>query len=173
MSELEKEISPFTVKDAIHAHDRRLNELSDEVKNKTHETQIVVREFEKQMSTILERINKGVSPTMQEIKEKSNDIDKSIISLKGDMNLRFAEVAQTLAVRDVEHRAKFEAIEKEIDNRLEVSDEIIRGIKWLFLKILGWGSVAAIGAFISMWIYIQTLKTSLASIPTAINMRSK
>lgn len=173
MSDLDKEISPFTVKDALYTHERRLSDLSDEIKNKTHDTQAVVKSFEEKFAVLMDRINKGVSPTMQEIKEKSHDIEKSIISMEGAMKLGFADVRKDMEVRDVENAAKFKAVEKEIDNRLQVSDEIIRGVKYLFLKLVGWVGAGALIAFVSMWLYIQSLKTSLVSLPTEISVRRK
>jgi hypothetical protein len=173
MGEMDQEISPFTVKDALHGHDRRINELSDEIKDRTNETNAIVKGFEDKFVVLMDRINKGVSPTMQDIKDKSHDIEKQIIELKGDMNLRFSEVTKQMEVRDVEIESNFKSVDKNIDVRLQGSDDLIRGLKGLLWKIAGWAVVSGIAAFISMWLYIQQLKTNVAMIPTAINTSRK
>ena len=170
-SEAESEIPPFRVKDALYLHDKRISELSAEIKDKTHETTAIVKGFEDKFNVLMERINKGVSPTMQEIKDKSNNIEKQIIQLQSDMKMGFKDAEHALDVRDVKTEAKFAEIEKNIDHRLEASDALIGGLKTWFSKIAVWATIAIVSAFVGMWTYIVIHKDREA--PTAVHSKGK
>ena len=151
--ELEHKIDPFTVRDALIMHDKRLNQLTD----LSHDTQGIVRNFEEQLKTVLERINKGVSPTMQAIKDQNADLKTQIVEFKGDINTRFKEIDGRLNVQD-------EHFENKIGELKDWADSV-KGLVWKVATAL---IISAIGGLVGMYIYVNSIKTQFEPLMTAV-----
>lgn len=151
--ELDKEVSPFTVRDALVLHDKRINQLTD----LSHESQAVVKNFEEKMKMLLERINMGISPTMQIIKDQNSDIRTQIVEFKGDVNTRFKDMEGKLAINQ-EH---FESKIREIDDWM-------LSIKDMVWKVAGSLITISIVGLIGMYVYVHTMQSQIGDIIPAI-----
>jgi hypothetical protein len=156
--ELEHRIDPFTVRDALIMHDKRINQLTD----LSHETQTIVRGFEEQMKTLLERINKGVSPTMQQIKDQNADLKTQIVEFKGDINTRFKEIEGRLNVSD-EH----------FETRIGEINEWMGSVKGLVWKIAGSLIVAAILGLFGMYTYVHSIRSEIEPLVKIMQLKMK
>jgi len=155
--ELEKHIDPFTVRDALIMHDKRINQLTD----LSHDTQGIVKNFEEQLKTVLERINKGISPTMQAIKDQNADIKTQIVEFKGDVNTRFKEMEGRMNVSD-EH---FETRVREINDWMGS----VKGLVW---RVAGALIVAAIIGLSGTYLYVNTMRSQVSDlVPLIKSMR--
>jgi hypothetical protein len=156
--ELEHRIDPFTVRDALILHDKRLNQLTD----LSHETQTIVRGFEEQMKTLLERINKGVSPTMQAIKDQNADLKTQIVEFKGDVNTRFKEMEGRLNVSDEHFGTQIGEITGWLDS--------FKGLIW---KVAGGLILAAILGLFGMYSYVHSIKAEIDPLIAILNKKIK
>jgi hypothetical protein len=156
--ELENRIDPFTVRDALIMHDKRINQLTD----LSHETQTIVRGFEEQMKTLLERINKGVSPTMQQIKDQNSEIKTQIVEFKGDVNTRFKDMEGRMNVSDEHFETRFGELKDWTD-----------GVKGLVWKISAALIIAAIFALFGMYSYVHSIRAELDPLIASINRKLK
>lgn len=150
-SELAAHIHPFTVKDALYLHDKKIMD-----------TQRAVGSFEDKFKVLMERINEGVSPTMRRIESKQGEIEKQLVQLESRLEVKFHEVKSDLKILDNHFSDKF----SEFDRLMEG----VRGLQW---KIIGYVVVGGLSVFISMWVYVQQLKTRINAIPTVIETRKR
>jgi len=155
--ELEEHIDPFTVRDALIMHDKRINQLTD----LSHDTQGIVKNFEEQLKTVLERINKGISPTMQAIKDQNADIKTQIVEFKGDVNTRFKEMEGRMNVSD-EH---FETRVREINDWMGS----VKGLVWRVASAL---IVAAIIGLSGTYLYVHTMQSQISDLVPLIKSMS-
>jgi hypothetical protein len=147
--ELDSHISPFTVKDALYLHDKKIGDVE----------RIVVG-FEDKFKTLMDRINEGVSPTMRRVEFKQSELDNKFVQLDAKIELKFMELKTDIKVIDNRFTEKF----VEFDRLMEG----LRGLQW---KLIGAVITGGITAFVSMWFYVQDIKTRINSIPTVIETK--
>ena len=138
--DLDKQIDPFTVRDALILHDKRINQLTDT----NYDTQNIVKSFEEKMKTLLERINQGVSPTMQNIQRQNEELKNQIIEFKGDVNTRFKDIEGKLNLQD-DHFA----------NKIEEIDTWLTGVKGLLWKVSTALIISAILGGVGLYVYVH------------------
>jgi len=147
--ELEQRIHPFTIKDALYLHDKRIGD-----------TQRIVSSFEDKFKVLMERINEGVSPTMRRIEGKQSEIENQIVQVNAKIDIKFSELKGDMKVIDNHFADKFSEFDRLMDR--------LRDVQW---KLIGSIIVGGATAFVSMWIYVQQIKTRINAIPTVINTR--
>src|SRR5437867_2548118 len=116
--ELEKQIDPFTVRDALILHDKRLHQLTDQ----NFETQKIVQKFEESMKTLLDRINEGVSPKQNIILDKQIDAEKHLLIFESKIDLKFSEVEKHLSLQQLHYDDKFVEVDRWMNG--------LRGLMW-------------------------------------------
>jgi hypothetical protein len=147
--ELETRIHPFTVKDALYLHDKKISD-----------TQRIVTSFEDKFKVLLERINEGVSPTMRRIEAKESEIERQIIQVDSKIEVKFAEVKGELKVLDNHFSDKFTEVDRFLSH--------IRDLQW---KVIGAVLIGGATAFGSVWVYVQQLKTRVTALPSLSRQR--
>ncbi len=147
--EEETRIHPFTVKDALYLHDKKISD-----------TQRLVSSFEDKFKTLMERINEGVSPTMRRIESKQSEIEKQIVQDDAKIDVKFSEIKGDMKVIDNHFSDKFTEFDRLMDG--------LREVQW---KLIGSIILGGATAFVSMWIYVQQIKTRINAIPAVISTR--
>ena len=164
--EFDKSIEPFTVRDALIQHDKQIHQLT----GVSHETQGIVRNFEQKMEALMERINKGVSPTMQLIKDQNDDLKTRIVEFKGDVNTKFKEIEGNMKVQDEHFNGKLE----DFDGKLEEIDGWRHDIKDFLWKVAASLMVAGIISMAGLYVYVAKMRSNLEGIIPAIqNLKSQ
>lgn len=146
-------IHPFTVKDALYIHEKRL----DENKDATADLKGAVKSFEGKFQTLMERINEGVSPTMRRIESKQGEIEKQLI-----------QVEASLAVKITEVKSEVKVLDNHFSDRFAEYDRTMGGVRGLFWKLAGSAIAALFVVFASMWVYVQQIKMRIGALPTVI-----
>lgn len=149
--ELEKRIHPFTVKDALYLHDKKIDN-----------TQRLVNSFEDKFKVLLERINEGVSPTMRRIEAKQSEIEKQLVQVEAKLDVKFTEI-----------QGEFKVMDGHFSDKFMEFDRLMIGLRDLQWKIIGAVVIGGTTALLSTWIYVQQIKTKINSIPTAIETRRR
>lgn len=149
--ELEARIHPFTVKDALYLHDKKIGD-----------TQRIVGSFEDKFKVLMERINEGVSPTMRRIEVKQGEIEKQIVQLESRLEVKFTEVKSEVKVLDNHFSDRFSEFDRVMGH--------VRGLQW---RIIGAVVIGGFTAFLSMWVYTQQIKDRISAIPTTIETRKR
>lgn len=140
----EETLNPFTVRDALILHDKKLSQLSDLF----HQTQTLVQGFAVNVKTLEERINKGISPTMQRIEHQNVDIEKSLIRLEASLNQTAQEIRNSVSIV----AGNVTDLEKDRDDM----SKFARGIMG---KIAVAAICAVVGTFFTMWTMVNRLQS--------------
>ena len=147
----------FDARETLLMFEKRISSVTDLFM----ETQKMVHGFEIKVDSLSERINKGLSPTMQEIKKQNEELDKSILKLESKLELQIQAVNNSVIIAT-----------NRFDEKIRGYDELKKEARGFLWKMAGVGLVAIAGMFLGMWVFFQQLKATYVP-PTKSDILSK
>lgn len=139
-------ITPWDVRDALHLHHDRINKLGEFFVTLKQDLQ----EVSSHILTVTNRINNGVSPSVNEVKGSLHEMKELMIKLESKMDLLFSDVDKRISVTDKYIETEFERFNKLVDEA--------RGFAW---KLVFTAVVAFVTMIFGVTFYVNTLKQTL------------
>lgn len=166
LSEEEKRIHPFQVADmfrsATELYDKRISALTDlfhqtqlAFAESRQQNQMAFNEVKSKVEYMSGRIDEGISPTMQKVKQQNDELEKALLRLENGMVSMIKELGKQVELMDQRYKSP-----------IEEWQEFKRNMRNLFFKLILVIMVPVMAAFITMWVWMNQVKSKIESLPT-------
>lgn len=149
--------NPLDIRDMLLMIEKRNAHMTDLFL----QTQAMVQKFEDNIKTLDNRINNGLSPSINAVKNQNADIEKMLIRMEGSIGGQFKDVDKRISLAEKEFSDRIEVIEAQVED-YETLKTWARG---LIGKIIVAGAGVVATTFITMWIYVQQIKEKISDMP--------
>lgn len=150
--------NPIDVRDMLLMIEKRNAHMTDLFL----QTQAMVQKFEDNIKTLDNRINNGLSPSINAVRAQNSEIEKTLIRFEGSITGLFKDVDKRITVENQVFSDQIERIEAQVED-YETLKKWARG---LIGKIIVAGAGVVATTFVTMWIYVQQIKEKISDMPT-------
>lgn len=159
--------SPLDIRDMLLMVEKRNAHMTDLFL----QTQAMVQKFEDNIKTLDNRINNGLSPSINAVRAQNSEIEKTLIRFEGKIEGLFKDFDKRITVENQIFSDRIENIERQVED-YEAIKKWARGI---IGKVIVAGAGVVATTFVTMWIYVQQIKEKISDMPTTriVEVRKK
>jgi chromosome segregation ATPase len=158
---VEERLEPWTVRDALILLDKKTGSLTEHF----HETQAMVQSFKVSVDNLEQRINNGLSPTMQQVKAQNNEIEKLMIRMEGRMEMVVKDFQSSVGAL----AGKVMDLEEDRESIKKIARDVV-------VKVLVAAMIAMGGMFWANWktnLRVQGMLTNLSDVSRVSSITAK